>query len=102
MCELGIVPGSYLLINITAYDFDKERFAKEMNVSPSLLYKNIKLLSGQSPTDFIKDIRLNQALELSKSKNYSITEVSEKCGYSSISYFSTVFKKNVGKSPTDI
>ena len=48
-----------------------------MNVSPSLLYKNI---------------RLNHALKLIKTGKYSITEVSEMCGYSSAKYFSAAFK----------
>lgn len=88
--------------NINNIDFDKDSFAKEMNVSPSLLYKKLKSLTGQSPTDFIKDIRMKHAMDLLKSNRYSITEVSEMCGYSSISYFSTVFKKNYGKSPTEV
>lgn len=88
--------------NILNSEFDKESFAKEMHVSSSLLYKKMKLLTGQSPTDFIKIIRLNNALELLQSHKHTITEVSELCGYSSISYFSTVFKKHFGKSPTEV
>ena len=88
--------------NMQNLDFDKESFAMEMHVSGSLLYKKIKALTGQSPIDFIKSIRLNRALELLQSHKYTITEVSELCGYSSISYFSTVFKKYFGKSPTEV
>jgi AraC-like DNA-binding protein len=73
-----------------------------MNVSTSLLYKKIKSLTNQSPTDFIKMVRLDHALELLHSHKYSVTEVSELCGFSTIGYFSTVFKKHFGKSPTDI
>lgn len=82
--------------------FDKDSFALEMHVSASLLYKKMKSLTGQSPSDFIKSIRLNRAMELLQSRKYTITEVSELCGYSSISYFSTVFKKHFGKSPTEV
>ena len=88
--------------NMQNLDFDKESFAMEMHVSGSLLYKKIKALTGQSPIEFIKSIRLNRALELLQSHKYTITEVSELCGYSSISYFSTVFKKYFGKSPTEV
>ena len=88
--------------NIQNLNFDKESFAMEMHVSSSLLYKKIKALTGLSPTDFIKSIRLNRALELLQSRKHTITEVSELCGYSSISYFSTVFKKYFGKSPTEV
>ena len=83
-------------------DFGKEDFATAMNVSPSLLYKKIKSLTDQSPTDLIKMVRLDHALELLQSHKHNVTEVSELCGFSSIGYFSTVFKKHFGKSPNEI
>jgi AraC-like DNA-binding protein len=82
--------------------FGKEEFAFEMNVSSSLLYKKMKALTGQSPSDFVKSVRLNYALELLKTGEFTVTEVSEKAGFSSVGYFSTVFKKFYGKSPTEI
>lgn len=88
--------------NISNSEFDKDEFASAMNVSSSLLYKKIKSLTNQSPTDFIKTIRLDHALELLQTKKYSVTEVSEMSGFASVGYFSTVFKKHFGKSPTEI
>jgi len=73
-----------------------------MNVSSSLLYKKIKSLTDQSPTDFIKTVRLNHAVELLQSRKYTVTEVSELCGFASVGYFSTVFRKHFGKSPSEI
>ncbi len=66
--------------------FNKDTFASEMNVSSSLLYKKIKSLTDLSPIDFIKSIRLNHALKLIQSGKYTITEVSELCGFSSVKY----------------
>ncbi len=83
-------------------NFDKDTFASEMNVSPSLLYKKIKALTNQSPSDFIRMVRLNKAVELLETKTYTVTEISELCGFSSVGYFSTVFKKQFGQSPTEI
>ena len=88
--------------NMTNVEFSKDDFASAMNVSASLLYKKSKSLTGQSPTDFIKTVRLDYALKLIRSKKYNITEVSELSGFSSIGYFSTVFKKHFGKPPTAI
>ena len=88
--------------NLSNAQFSKNDFAFEMNVSPSLLYKKVKSLTDQSPTDFIKVVRLNKAIELLRSKKYSITEVSELCGFASVGYFSTVFRKHYGKSPTQM
>jgi len=89
-------------VNMVNPKFGKDDFASAMNVSTSLLYKKVKSLTDQSPTDFIKMVRLDYALELLKSHKYNITEVSELSGFSSIGYFSTVFKKYFGKSPNEI
>jgi signal transduction histidine kinase/CheY-like chemotaxis protein/ligand-binding sensor domain-containing protein len=86
--------------NISNPEFSKDEFAAAMNVSPSLLYKKIKSFTDQSPTRFIKTIRLNHALKLLQAKKYTVTEVSELCGFTSVGYFSTTFKKFFGKSPT--
>jgi len=88
--------------NMANTEFGKDEFASAMNVSSSLLYKKIKTLTDQPPVDFIKTVRLDYALELLQDHKYTVTEVSELCGFASVGYFSTVFKKYFGKSPTDI
>jgi DNA-binding response OmpR family regulator len=88
--------------NISKTEFDKDEFSSAMNVSSSLLYKKTKALTDQSPTDFIKTIRLNHAVELLQTRKYTVTEVSELCGFASVGYFSTVFRKHFGKSPSEI
>ena len=88
--------------NISNSLFGKEQFASGLNVSTSLLYKKIKSLTGQSPIEFIKTVRLKYALDLLQTRNYNVTEVSERTGFSNVGYFSTVFKKFYKKSPTEI
>jgi signal transduction histidine kinase/DNA-binding response OmpR family regulator/ligand-binding sensor domain-containing protein len=88
--------------NMDNSQFNKEAFASEMNVSSSLLYKKIKSLTDLSPIDFIKSIRLNHALKLIQSGKYTVTEVSELCGFSSVKYFSAAFKAYYGKSPSKL
>ncbi|HAH24105.1 MAG TPA: hybrid sensor histidine kinase/response regulator [Prolixibacteraceae bacterium] len=89
-------------VNISNFDFNKEVFASAMNVSSSLLYKKTKSFTGLSPTDLIKTVRLDHALSLLQSQKYTVTEVSELCGFASVGYFSTVFRKHFGKSPTEV
>jgi YesN/AraC family two-component response regulator len=88
--------------NISNPAFDKDLFAQSMNVSPSLLYKKMKALTGLSPTNLTRVVRLNYSMELLQTGRYSVTEVSELCGFTSLGYFSTVFRKHFGKSPTEI
>jgi DNA-binding response OmpR family regulator len=54
--------------NISNPTFSKDEFASSVNMSSSLLYKKIKSLTGLSPTEFIKTIRLDQALTLTITK----------------------------------
>ena len=88
--------------NISNSEFGKEEFAAAMNVSSSLLYKKIKTLTDQSPSDFIKTVRMNHALKLLQSGQYTVTEVSELSCFSSLSIFSRAFKSYFGKTPTEI
>jgi AraC-like DNA-binding protein len=45
---------------------------------------------------------LRHASELLPTRKYTVTEVSEICGFNSVGYFSTVFKSFFGKSPADL
>ncbi len=88
--------------NISNPQFSKDDFAAAMKVSGSLLYKKVKALTDLSPLEFIKSVRMGYALELLQLKKYSINEVSDMCGYASSGYFSTVFKRYFGKTPTGL
>ncbi len=88
--------------NIANEKFGKEEFASTLALSPSLLYKKIKALTNLSVVEFIRSIRLNYAMEKLSSGEFNATEVSEMCGFSSLAYFSKVFKEYFGKTPTEI
>jgi signal transduction histidine kinase/ligand-binding sensor domain-containing protein/AraC-like DNA-binding protein len=88
--------------NISNETFGKEDFASALALSQSLLYKKIKALTNLSVVEFIREIRLNYAMELLRSKKYNVTEVSEMCGFNTPAYFSKVFKEHFGKTPTEV
>lgn len=87
--------------NIDNTDFSKAGFALEMCMSQSLLFKKIKSLTGMSLVDFVRTIRMDYAMELLGDTSLSISEIGERCGYASVSYFGEVFKKTYGKSPSE-
>lgn len=83
-------------------DFNKDKFSAELNISGSLLYKKLKSITGISPTDFIRDIRMEEAYKLLQKHRYTVSEVSNHCGYATTNYFSSVFKKKFGISPSEV
>ena len=86
--------------NLSDTDFTIDRLCQEMAMSRTLFYGRLKTLTGQSPQDFIRLLRLERAAALLKDGN-SVLDVSIKTGFANVKYFSTVFKKHFGISPTE-
>lgn len=78
-----------------------EALASDMCMSRSNLHLKLKSITGSSPIELMMRIRIEKACELIREGNHSISEVAERTGFSSPSYFSTCFKKATGKSPSE-
>ena len=81
--------------------FSTTEFAKAMNMSRSNLHLKLKALTGESALDFIRKIRFKEACRLLKDGRYSISEISDRVGFNTPSYFATCFKKYMGCLPTE-
>ena len=55
-----------------------------------------------TPHIFINNLKLQYAMELLKSKYYTVSETAAKCGFENIYYFSSFIKKRTGKSPSEL
>ena len=88
-----------VLDNLSDTDFTIDRLCREMAMSRTLFYGKLKTLTGQGPQDFIRLVRLEQAAQYLK-HGESVMEVSMKTGFANVKYFSTVFKKHFGMSPS--
>lgn len=73
----------------------------ETDLCPSLFYRQFKEYSGQTPLQYIIDIRLQTAKRLLETTNYSISEISRSVGYDNPLYFSRLFHKHLGISPRE-
>jgi signal transduction histidine kinase/DNA-binding response OmpR family regulator/ligand-binding sensor domain-containing protein len=82
-------------------EFSITDLCREAAMSRTLLYEKIKVHTGLAPNEFIRIIRLNKAMDLLKSGEYSINEIAFKVGFQDSKYFSTSFKKFFGKSPKE-
>ena len=82
-------------------ELDVTRITKMLYISRTKLYYKIKGLTGETPSNFFRTYKLNRAAELLKSGKYTVAEVADKCGFSTQSHFSVVFKKQFGVTPTE-
>ena len=82
-------------------DLSIETLAGEMGMSASSLYRKVKGISGISPIDFVRVVRLKKSVQLMQSGENRISEITYMVGISSPAYFSTLFQKQYGKSPKD-
>ena len=55
---------------------------------------------GQSPMEYYSSLKIEEAKKLLREKNYSVTQISDMLGYSSVHTFSRAFKQAAGFSPT--
>lgn len=83
-------------------DLNVNVLASEMNMSYSSLYARVKDLTGQSPQAFLNTYRMNIAMELLRSHNYTVTEVCYKVGATSPNNFARSFKKQFGIAPSTV
>ncbi|MGI6242287.1 MAG: two-component regulator propeller domain-containing protein [Prevotella sp.] len=86
--------------NIDNNDFSVADITREMAISRSLLHTKMKSLLNMSIGEYIRHKRLTLASELLM-KGFTVAETAYRCGFSDPNYFSKVFKKFFGKSPSE-
>ena len=86
--------------NISNTAFSVEMFAENLAVSRALLHKKIVSLTGESPVELIRRIRLTKAKELIDKKFGNLSEISLEVGFNNPAYFSESFKKQFGITPS--
>jgi AraC-like DNA-binding protein len=81
--------------------FDLPKFRGEMNMSSSTLFRKLHALTNQSPTEFIRTLRLKRAASLLSQNFGSVTQISLEVGFNNLSYFNKSFRKMFGVTPTE-
>ncbi|MFC4676336.1 substrate-binding domain-containing protein [Dysgonomonas termitidis] len=82
-------------------DFSIEALSEHIGLSRVHLYRKIKTLFGVSPTDFLRNYRLNIAIQLLKQKQYTVSEIAYMTGFTSPAYFTKCFKTLYATTPTE-
>lgn len=82
-------------------DFNVDKLGEEVGLSRTQLHRKMKEITGISTGEFIRNIRLQQAARLIKERKVNVTQVAYAVGFNNQTYFSTVFKKHFGRTPTE-
>ena len=85
--------------NLGDPDFSVEKLASLLCMSRSNLHLKLHNITGSGALELIRSMRMEKARSLLREGKSSVTEVAELCGFSSLSYFSTAFRKECGLSP---
>ncbi len=94
------------LEHIILDNLDNENFrvepdlCKAMTLSRPQLYRKLKALTDQSPSNYIRTIRLRQARQLLENTDLSVSEISTKVGFKYHSYFTRAYQKTFGVTPS--
>jgi len=91
---------SYIIEHYNEEDLNLERIAREFKLSPYYLSHTFKRVEGEKLWKYLREVRLARAKELLETTDMSITDIALEVGYSDTAYFCTLFKKEVGVSPT--
>ncbi len=81
-------------------EFNVDSLCASFHMSRSSFYNKIKALTNQSPSEFVRQVRMNEAATLLRSKRHTVAEVSDIMGYSDPKYFTDIFKKHYGMTPS--
>lgn len=82
-------------------ELNVDYIGRDLGFSRTGFYRKIKGLVDMSPIDFLNSYRLRKAAEMLQEGLLSLTEISDKTGFSSYSYFSKSFKKHFGVTPKE-
>lgn len=85
--------------NLSNPDLDRKMIANEVHMNPDYMSHLFSTRTGSSLSGYVTDIRMDEAKRLLVSSRLSLSEISERTGFSNTSYFHRQFRKAVGMTP---
>jgi AraC-like DNA-binding protein len=82
--------------------FDVGNFGKQVGLSRSQFYRKISSVTGLSPNEFIREYRLEKALNLIETQKGNVAQITYETGFNNPSYFSKCFQKRYGVLPSSL
>lgn len=90
----------FIMENLQNPQLGVDSIANLFNLSRMQVYRKIKALTGKSVVEFIRMVRVKQALKLMDTHKFTLSEIAFQAGFSSSSYFTRCFKEEYGKTPS--
>ncbi len=81
-------------------DFGVETLTQEIGMSQPQLWRKLSALTGQSPSQFIRSVRLEYAKQLLQENSGNVSEIAFAAGFKNLSYFSRCFREKFGNPPS--
>ena len=107
--SISIVDSQFMekLRRIAEQEIENEQFsiedlARAMAMSRSQLHRKLSALTGQSAGEFLRNYRLDRAMELLRARAGNVSEIAWRVGFGNPKYFSTSFKERFGMSPSEV
>lgn len=92
---------AYILDHLSSDMLSIPQLAAHFAMSESTLRRRLQQLTGLSPKQYLREVRLNKARQLLEQGTYkTVSEVANQVGYSNLRTFSRIFKERFGKSPS--
>ncbi len=82
-------------------DFDYQQLANVCNISYTYFKKIFREIYKTTPSEYVKNLKVEKACELLSTKRFSVSQIAELCGYENVYYFSKVFKDTMAMSPSE-
>jgi DNA-binding response OmpR family regulator len=86
--------------NISNAGFSVEELSRALLLSRAAVYKRLFVLTGKTPIEFIRSVRLQRAAQLLAKSKMTVAEVAYETGFNNPKYFSKYFKTEFGKLPS--
>jgi ligand-binding sensor domain-containing protein/DNA-binding response OmpR family regulator len=87
--------------NLSNSDYSIEQLSIDAGISRAQLHRKLKEITGVSASDFVRNIRMEQAVKLLREKKINITQIAYTVGFTNEAHFSTVFRKHFGIPPSE-
>ena len=76
--------------------------SQKLAMSDTQLYRKLKAITGKTPSQFIRSVRLQKAMALLQNSGLNVSEIAYEVGFTSPQYFSRMFKEEFGFPPSEL